>query len=173
VTGDGSNPLAPNGGVNYSPYQEIAYPGNAEQYAFSNTGIDALNGFNYLYDAQNGYIGLQLNSTNAAAFLTPTLAARGNLSFPDGFVTNLPVVLLGATVVSTSGTITLNGPVSGAGTFTISGGTVKINCPSVVPQTIVAQGTLAIGSSLGGPVIAQNGASVEQTPNGNCGSLNP
>ncbi|MGO9451809.1 MAG: hypothetical protein ACLQDV_12340 [Candidatus Binataceae bacterium] len=70
VTGDdsGKNPLAPTvskevpTGANFSPYQQIAYPGNENHFAFLNTGINPLNAFNYLYDAQNGYLGLQLNT---------------------------------------------------------------------------------------------------------------
>ena len=181
VTGDssGANPLAPtvgdgaSTGANYSPYQQIAYPGNTGQFAFVNTGINVLNGFNYLYDAQNGYLGLQLNMQLSYSFLTPTLSANGPMPFADGFVTNLPVSLTSDSTISTSGTITLNGPISGDGTLTIAGGTVNVNCPSVVTQAVVSSGTLVIGSTITGPITTEGSGRVQHSPNSKCNSLTP
>ena len=181
ITGDstGTNPLAPTvshdapTGANFSPYQEIAYPGNHKRFAFLNTGINPLNAFNYLYDAQNGYLGLQLNTVLYYAFLTPTIGANGTASFPNGFVTNLPINLISNSAIAASGTITLNGPLSGAGTLTILGGTVNVNCPSVLSQIVVASGTLVIGSSITGPITTQGSGAVQTSLNSKCNSLSP
>jgi hypothetical protein len=174
-----NNPMAPTG-VQYSPYDQIAYPNyNQNGFAFVNTGIDALNGFDELYDAQNGYIGLQLNTSGTTAFLTPTIGANYAMSFPEGFVTDLPIDVLTPTTLSTTGTITLNGPVtgagslSGAGQLTIAGGTVHLNCPSTLAQTTVTQGTLVLGSTLSGPVTTQGSGKVKHSPNHKCGSMLP
>lgn len=132
-----------------------------------------MNAFNYLYDAQNGYLGLQLNTVLYYAFLTPTIGANGTASFPNGFVTNLPINLISNSAIAASGTITLNGPLSGAGTLTILGGTVNVNCPSVLSQIVVASGTLVIGSSITGPITTQGSGAVQTSLNSKCNSLSP
>jgi hypothetical protein len=58
--------------VAISPAQPVWWSGETPE-TLVNTGIYALNAFNYLYDAGGGYIGLQLNGTPGAssAFLRP------------------------------------------------------------------------------------------------------
>jgi subtilase-type serine protease len=132
-----------------------------------------LNAFNILYDANNGYLGLQLNSlsTGTSAFLTPTIGGNGTMTYPDGFVTNLPMNLLSNTTISTTSTVTFNGPLTGTGALTIMGGTVNLNCANNLPSTLVSSGTLVIGGSITGPVTTQGSGSVVNSPNSNCGSL--
>jgi hypothetical protein len=93
------------------------------------------------------------------------------MTFPDGFITNLPINLLSNTTISTSGAVTFNGPLTGSGTLTIVGGTVNLNCANILPLTLVSQGTLVIGGSITGPATTQGTGTVQNTPNSNCGNL--
>jgi hypothetical protein len=132
-----------------------------------------MNAFNVLYDASNGYLGLQLNnlSGGSSAFLTPTIGANGTMMFPDGFTTNLPMNLLSNTTISTGGTVTFNGPLTGSGALTVMGGTVNLNCTNNLPLIVVTQGALVVGGSVSGPVTTQGIGTVQYTPNAQCGSL--
>jgi subtilase-type serine protease len=138
-----------------------------------NTGRDVMNAFNILYDATNGYLGLQLNdlSSSTSAYLTPTIGGNGTMTYPDGFTTNLPMNLLSNTTISTMGTVTFNGPLTGSGALTITGGTVNLNCANNLPSTLVSQGTLVIGGSITGPVTTSGSGTVATSPNTECGSL--
>jgi len=93
------------------------------------------------------------------------------MTYPDGFVTNLPMNLLSNTTISTSGTVTFNGPLTGTGNLTITGGTVNLNCANILPLTVVTQGTLVIGGSITGPVTTQGSGTVLNSPNNKCGGL--
>ncbi|MGO9451808.1 MAG: hypothetical protein ACLQDV_12335 [Candidatus Binataceae bacterium] len=101
------------------------------------------------------------------------IGANGTMSFPDGFVTNLPMNLISNSTITTGGTITLNGPLSGAGTLMIAGGTVNVNCASILSQTVVVSGTLVIGSSITGPITTEGTGAVETSLNSKCNSLSP
>lgn len=171
-SGDTSNALAPTS-VQWSALQPGAFSEGQTLTTLVNTGRDVMNAFNVLYDASNGYLGLQLNvlSAESSAYLTPTLGGNGTMTFPDGFVTNLPINLLSNTTISTSGTVTFNGPLTGAGVLTIMGGTINLNCANNLPLTVVGQGTLVIGGSITGPVTTQGSGSVVNSPNDQCGSL--
>jgi subtilase-type serine protease len=172
TVGDTSNPLGPTS-VQWSALQPGAFSEGQTYTTLVNTGRDVLNAFNVLYDASNGYLGLQLNSlsSGSSAFLTPTIGANGVMAYPEGFITNLPINLLSNTTISTTGTVTFNGPVTGSGNLTIVGGTVNLNCANNLPSTVVTQGTLVIGGSITGPVTTQGSGTVQNTPSGNCGSL--
>ena len=172
TVGDTSNPLGPTS-VQWSALQPGAFSEGQTYTTLVNTGRDVLNAFNILYDASNGYLGLQLNSlsSGSSAFLTPTIGANGVMAYPEGFITNLPINLLSNTTISTTGTVTFNGPVTGSGNLTIVGGTVNLNCANNLPSTVVTQGTLVIGGSITGPVTTQGSGTVQNTPSGNCGSL--
>jgi hypothetical protein len=170
--GDTTNPLAPTS-IQWSPLQPGAFSEGQTFTTLVNTGRDVMNAFNILYDASNGYLGLQLNSlsSGSSGYLTPTIGANGTMTFPEGFITNLPINLLSNTTISTSGAVTFNGPLTGSGTLTIVGGTVSLNCANILPLTLVSQGTLVIGGSITGPVTTQGTGTVQNTPNSNCGNL--
>jgi hypothetical protein len=172
TVGDTTNPLAPTS-VQWSPLQPGAFSEGQTFTTLVNTGRDVMNAFNVLYDASNGYLGLQLNSlsSGSSAYLTPTIGANGTMMFPDGFTTNLPINLLSNTTISTAGTVTFNGPLTGTGTLTIMGGIVNLNCANNLPQTVVTQGTLVIGGSITGPVTTQGSSTVQNSPNTQCGNL--
>ena len=116
TVGDASNTLGPTS-VQWSALQPGAFSEGQTLFTLVNTGRDVMNAFNVLYDASNGYLGLQLNnlSGGSSAFLTPTIGANGTMMFPDGFTTNLPMNLLSNTTISTGGTVTFNGPLTGSG----------------------------------------------------------
>jgi subtilase-type serine protease len=170
--GDTSNPLGPTS-VQWSGLQPGAFSEGQTFVTLVNTGRDVMNAFNVLYDASNGYLGLQFNSlsTGSSAFLTPTIGANGIMAYPDGFVTNLPINLLSNTTISTTGTVTFNGPLTGSGNLTITGGTVNLNCANILPLTVVTHGSLVIGGSITGPVTTQGSGTVQDSPNNKCGSL--
>jgi subtilase-type serine protease len=170
--GDTTNPLGPTS-VQWSGLQPGAFSEGQTYVTLVNTGRDVMNAFNVLYDASNGYLGLQLNTLSAgsSAFLTPTIGANGTIAYPDGFITNLPMNLLSNTTISTPGTVTFNGPLTGTGTLTIVGGTVNLNCANILPMTVVENGTLVIGGSITGPVTTQGSGTVQNSPNSKCGSL--
>jgi subtilase-type serine protease len=170
--GDTTNPLGPSS-VQWSALQPGAFSEGQTLVSLVNTGRDVMNAFNVLYDASNGYLGLQLNSLSAgsSAFLTPTIGADDTMAFSDGFITDLPMNLLSNTTISTSGTVTFNGPLTGSGTLTIMGGTVNLNCANTLPMTVVNQGTLVIGGSITGTVTTQGSGTVQNSPNNKCGGL--
>ncbi|MHB8382603.1 MAG: hypothetical protein ACYDC3_09745 [Candidatus Binataceae bacterium] len=172
TVGDTTNPLGPTS-VQWSGLQPGVFSEGQTLTSLVNTGRDVLSAFNVLYDARNGYLGLQLNdlSVSSSASLTPTIGANGSMTFPDGFTTNLPMNLLSNTTISTTGTATFNGPLTGPGTLTIMGGVVNLNCANILSQTVVAQGTLIIGGSVAGPVTTQGSGTVQNSPNNDCGIL--
>jgi subtilase-type serine protease len=172
TVGDASNTLGPTS-VQWSALQPGAFSEGQTLFTLVNTGRDVMNAFNVLYDASNGYLGLQLNnlSGGSSAFLTPTIGANGTMMFPDGFTTNLPMNLLSNTTISTGGTVTFNGPLTGSGALTVMGGTVNLNCTNNLPLIVVTQGALVVGGSVSGPVTTQGIGTVQYTPNAQCGSL--
>jgi subtilase-type serine protease len=172
TAGDTGNPLGPTS-VQWSGLQPGAFYEGQTLVTLVNTGRDVMNAFNVLYDASNGYLGLQLNglSTGSSAFLTPTIGANGVMAYPDGFITNLPMNLLSNTTISTTGTLTFNGPLTASGNLTTTGGTVNLNYANILPLTVVADGTLVIGGSITGPVTTQGSGTVKNSPSDKCGSL--
>ena len=137
VAGDTSNAMAPTN-TTWSAIQSgnQAFSENQNQSVLDNTGIDAFNGFNYLYDAADGYLGLQLNgntsaATAASATDNPVTVYQGTTTLQNGFESSYPVQLVDAfdTLASvgllTSGTATFAGDITG-GTDTITGTAVPI-----------------------------------------------
>ena len=100
----------------------------ADTGVFVNTGRLFLNGFNYLYDATNGFVGYSW--TNAVSGVsgqtTPSIqfqCAPVNCNFymPDGFSTNLPTWLGSDTTFTSLGLATLSGVISGSANLTVDG----------------------------------------------------
>ena len=69
---------------------------------FLNTGRQFFSGFNYLFDPVNGFVGYGLSSSGLTteAQVIPLLALQSTVNVPNGFATNLPVALFGATTLS-------------------------------------------------------------------------
>jgi len=129
---------------------------------FVNTGRLFLNGFNYLYDPTNGFVGYSW--TNAVSGVpgqtTPSIQFQCdvgcNFYMPNGFSTNLPAWLGSDTTFTALGHATLTGVISGSSSLTVDGpgalelagqntytGTTMINPGS----TLYLTGSGAIASS--------------------------
>ena len=99
----------------------------ADTGVFVNTGRLFLNGFNYLYDPTNGFVGYSW--TNAVSGVsgqtTPSIQFQCDLGcnfyMPDGFSTNLPAWLGSDTTFTALGLATLSGVISGSANLTVDG----------------------------------------------------
>jgi hypothetical protein len=134
TVGNTSDPLTPNPDVKWAAVQpgNQALSENVDQTTLLNTGQNAINGFNYLYDAADGYLGLQANgSGDGDVTVNPETVYQGTTDLPDGFDSRYPVQLVDAfdTAASvglvTSGTATFSGSITG-GFDTITGTAVPI-----------------------------------------------
>ncbi|QXP87248.1 hypothetical protein [Methylococcus capsulatus] len=167
---DAQDPVTP-ATVTWSPLQSGRWSENWMSGAFVNTGVRALNAFNFLYDGTGGYVGLQLNGAAAgvSARLSPQISAQGQLPFPNGFNTNLPVVLQGKTEISVPGkppgAVVFNGPVSGSGGLIVKKGKVVLACDaSYTGTTVVDSGAILVYSRLAGKLKRRPGGVVIQEP---------
>lgn len=154
--------------VAVSPAQDVWWTGESPD-TLINTGIFALNAFNYLYDATGGYIGLQLNGSSGAssAFFTPVISAIGNLSLSNEFYTDLQVYLRGDSTVDTANTAYFAGNIWGPGALTITGGgTVTLAAANTyLGGTNVQAGTLDLTGALSGAVNVNAGATFDNSGN--------
>jgi autotransporter-associated beta strand protein len=112
---------------------------------FVNTTVNFFNGYDYYYDANNGFVGYRYTGAVSPAYggSTPSIALQGNFTVPDGFETNLPVYLMDYTQVAnntgsgrgftdqpsevtltSSGVSLFAGQISGPGGLEIAGDTV-------------------------------------------------
>jgi autotransporter passenger strand-loop-strand repeat protein len=134
TVGETADPLTPNPDIAWAAVQpgNQALSENQNQTTLLNTGQNAINGFNYLYDAADGYLGLQANgSGDGDVTVNPETVYQGTTDLPDGFDSLYPVQLVDAfdTAASvgfvTSGTATVSGAITG-GFDTITGTAVPI-----------------------------------------------
>lgn len=91
---------------------------------FLNTGRGFYQGFDYLYDPTNGFVGY--SSVSLFATVNAGLALIGNVSLQNGFTDPVPTFLFGATTLLQTGTGTISGVIAGAGSLTIGSGTVNL-----------------------------------------------
>ncbi|MQT15452.1 autotransporter domain-containing protein [Rhizobiales bacterium Sp-1] len=154
--------------VAVSPPQDVWWTGESPD-TLINTGIYALNAFNYLYDATGGYIGLQLNGTSGAssAFFQPVISAIGTLSLSNQFYTDLPVYLRGDSIIDTPNTAVFAADIWGPGGLTITGGgdVTLAGANTYEGGTIVQSGTLNLTGALAGSVAVQSGGTFVNTGN--------
>ncbi|WP_262964665.1 autotransporter outer membrane beta-barrel domain-containing protein [Methylobacter psychrophilus] len=119
TVGDSTNPLQP------ASVKVLKNPS-----PFVNTGRQFLQGFNYLYDAVDGYVGYQWNGNTASsayANVTPMVAFQNEVDLPNGFVTDLPVVLMDNTTLTQSGSGIIAGNISGTGGLTFKSGILELS----------------------------------------------
>ncbi len=170
AVGDSSDPLTPNSTVQWAAVQpgNPALSENVGQTTLINTGRNAINGFNYLYDATNGYLGLQANGTGAGdVTVNPETVYQGTTTLPDGFDSSFPVQLVDAfdTAASvgfmTAGTATFTGDITGGFdtitgaavpiTLTIGGGDIHLTGSGTYADGVITAGaTLDVGSDTAG-----------------------
>ncbi|OZA85229.1 MAG: hypothetical protein B7X76_05645, partial [Azorhizobium sp. 39-67-5] len=125
---------------------------------FVNSSLHTYAGFDVLYDADGGFIGIAKNdfSSETDAEVKQIIAAQGNLDLTKDFATNLPVLLMGASTVSSTGAATFNSPISGfTGTevLTLASGSVYLNGSIThVGSVAVTGGTTVLNNAATGAV---------------------
>ncbi|WP_174803446.1 autotransporter outer membrane beta-barrel domain-containing protein [Martelella limonii] len=135
---------------------------------FLNTGLNFYRQFTYMFDPENGYLGLKPNNLDAASGVafTPVISAIGQISFSSDMTTALPVYLRATNSANPAAnatpsiaaaygvTATFNNSLSGPGDLILNGpGTVVLNGANVYTgATTVQSGTLAITHSSASPV---------------------
>jgi len=147
-TVDGSNEAQqPNGGV-------VVDDNTAKLF---NTSVSVLNGISFFYDEENGFIGYIANG-GYFAHVTPEFALQGPWEIGNGFYTNMPTYLFGATTLRPEGDSTFAGRLQGSsiGSLTIDGpGTVDLTGGAALAAPItVERGTLAVNSVISAPSLA-------------------
>lgn len=177
--GDSQNPVTPNS-VTWSPLQPGRWSESRKIRTFLNTGMHALNAFDFLYDATGGFVGLKLNgyAPDSVANLTPMIATSSVVwPLPKNFESNLPIILQGRTIVMLSGDATFNAPVTGSGNLVIQGkGKLILGCNArYTGTTLVRQGSTLVYSKLQGQLRTRPGGKILQQDSEsgtNCGALN-
>ncbi len=117
---------------------------------YINTTGRVLSGFDYLYDPVTGVVGFRPNDagTDTDQSFTAVLASGGTLALPASFGTDLPVILRSDTTVTTSGTATFSGSISGSAALTASGaGTLALSGVSSFTGGVVLDGASLVLSS--------------------------
>ncbi len=126
-------------------------PDNVHAGTFVNTGREFFAGFDYLYDATNGYVGYHWTGNTTGGHSLPGVALGGLVPLLDKFESSMRTFLMGPTTLQQTGTGTFSGEIFGTGGITISGGFVKFTAAnSYFGGTIVTGGgALAINSDAG------------------------
>jgi autotransporter-associated beta strand protein len=137
---------------------------------FVNTTVNFLNGYNYLYDATNGFVGYEYTGAVSGAYggATPSFALQGPVNLPGGFTTSLPIYLMDVSQVYTEGSergfldesgvgVTISaqgvalfsGPIAGSPPLTFGGGTIVLSGQNTYTgaTTIAPGATLALAAS--------------------------
>ena len=152
TTGSQTNPLAP------TSYYVTTKDGTVAD-AFVNTGRNVYQGYNYLYDADGGYVGFSWNGLLSSQFeqFAPSLTLLGTVPLANGFASNLSTMLSQNTSLSTTGSAMLSGNVSGPGSLTLTGGTLSLygnntytGGTDIAGGTLVIQSDSNLGASSGG-----------------------
>jgi autotransporter-associated beta strand protein len=149
------NPQAPDG---------ISFVSGSRTTSFLNTSIYFYQGFAYLFDPTNGYVGVA-NSMKAgtSVVVTPVISASGQIDFDDPFTTDMPVFLRNASMIAAADTAIFNAALTGPGSLTLNGaGTVTLNgANSYSGHTTVESGTLSVTRSLASAVTVQGSATFD------------
>jgi autotransporter-associated beta strand protein len=164
------NPVAPNFVALVPP----AVP------SFVNTAVSFFNGYDYLYDAENGFVGYRQTGSAADTSSVPAFALQGLTWFPAGFANSLPIRMMAMRQVSTKDNVrgfigrpaqvvavaarkamTLAGPISGTPELAILAGVVTLSARNdYTGRTRVARGSvLALAGT--GSIAASAGVVVD------------
>ena len=147
--GDPSNPLQPKGGVNF----------DGSDKTFFNTSVMFLNGFDYLYDADGGFVGYRWTGESPSRYgsVVPRMALTGFVSLAEGFKASLPATLMADTTLVPQGSALLSGTIEGEAGLVVEGlpGSVVTltGANRYTGGTTVSAGTLAVSrdANLGAP----------------------
>lgn len=139
---------------------------------YVNTGIRFYNGFSYLFDAENGYVGVaDSGRANTQIVVTPIISAIGQITFDTPFTTDMPVYLRSSSTnpaaIATATTATFQDAFTGPGDLVINGtGTVTLNGTNTYSgQTTIQSGTLAVTNALASPVTVNGGGTFNLSGN--------
>ena len=167
---DGNSAMAPSAGSLSAALQT----GTSDTGTFVNTGEHFLSGFDYLYDATNGFLGVRQNQSgaNTDTVLSQLVSVDGPLTLPDNFATALPFFLQGDTSLTLAGSATLSGGLSGTGQLNVAAGTLNLSGPSTWQGTASSDGPTAVlhvldAASLGGAantVLVSAGGTLDLAP---------
>ncbi|WP_244464853.1 autotransporter domain-containing protein [Martelella endophytica] len=156
----------PAGCVRATP-SNLLWVSNVNGQSYLNTGLNFYRNFHYMFDPQNGFVGVVpadgLNSDGIV--FTPVVAASGQISFSDDMTTAMPVWLRASAastpaIAAASGTTaTFNGPLSGPGGLVLNGaGTVVLNGINTYSgATTVQSGSFSVTQALASPVTVDAG----------------
>ncbi|HXU58279.1 MAG TPA: autotransporter outer membrane beta-barrel domain-containing protein, partial [Verrucomicrobiae bacterium] len=130
-----------------------------------NTSVSVLNGISFFYDEENGFIGYISNGRSSFfAHVTPEFALEGPWDVGNGFFTDMPTYLFGATTLMPQGSSEFAGRLqsSSTGSLTIDGpGTVELSGGAALDAPItVHRGDLAINSVITAPLLQVDSAGV-------------
>jgi len=129
---------------------------------YVNTTFNFLNGFNYFYDYDNGFVGFQWNGkvANEYGTQTPGIALQGTFAIADGFTTTFPLYLTSnnqagtPTTLALAGSATFAGVISGTGGLTYAGGSATVTgANTYFGGTTINGGTVSVpaDSAFGDP----------------------
>jgi autotransporter-associated beta strand protein len=163
----GSSPLMPEY-VNLRP-TDTSNPLNAASPTSVNSGVYFYQGFNYLVDYDGGWIGYQSIGGAGITGFVPLLALQSTVQLQSGFLTDMPVYLIGATILDQAGTGTFASSIMGLGSLTLAHGVVDLLAANTYSGgTIVNGGTLRLGpgaSLLSGSTLTINGGTFDLNGN--------
>jgi outer membrane autotransporter protein len=133
---------------------------------FYNTSRYVLQGLDYIYDAENGFVGYRWkNTAGTDGHVNVMLALESDFEIPDGFRTDMPVALFGDTRLLPEGTAEFSGVISGTDKLTIDGpGRVVLSGNSTFSHDAeVTGGTLSVNGSVTARVVVENGGTLGGT----------
>ncbi|MET0429270.1 MAG: autotransporter-associated beta strand repeat-containing protein, partial [Microvirga sp.] len=138
--GDPANPLQPGGGVNF----------DGSDKTFFNTSVMFLNGFDYLYDADGGFVGYRWTGEAPSRYgsVIPRMALTGFVVLDDGFKASLPATLMADTTLVPQGSALLSGIIEGEAGLVVEGSPSSVVTLTgqnrYTGGTTVSAGTLAV-----------------------------
>lgn len=157
LSGDLTNPQTP-------------YPiDSSDKGSFVNSSLHTYAGFNVLFDADGGFVGIAANnySSDTDVTVAPLIAAQGPLNLTRDFATTLPVLLVGASTINTTATATFDSIIYGANSLTLNGGTIVLNGAVLNTGGVtIGQGTTILNATMTGSLTIASGASFYNTNNG-------
>jgi outer membrane autotransporter protein len=133
---------------------------------FLNTSRHILGGLDYLYDAENGFVGYRwLNAAATQGGVSIMIALRGDFETPDGFTTDMRVSLFGDATLMPQGRAAFDRAIEGSYKLAIDGpGEVVLNATNTYTgDTEIRGGTLSVNGSIQSNAFVHSGAALGGT----------